>query len=345
MKYISLFFLLVAIHFSIQAQQPYFPQRDAETSAWKFVDVSGEVVLKIDLLNIEDLRPFSDSLACAQDLTTHLWGYINTFGKWQIKPVHQTAADFIDGYAIVTNPCKSGCNKSKEGLLNDNIGSVIDKNGVIVLTDKSQSKMPYERYFLDKNIGSGLFSIILGYGLNDMKNLINSKGELLCETYSIFGGKGDVLFDQEMMAYRCKNTYYNLKGVLILDLSTYTYVQPFCNGYTWATEDTEEGTTWKILIDKKGKEIARFDNALYGSVGPVENGRFSYVSENSEAFFYNLASKEKTPNLNQPLKIEQDYQYTIGDKELNGCRFFYSNEEAGPTMVGFINAQGNVFYK
>lgn len=345
MKYILIFFLFVTSNFLIQAQQPYFPQRDAETSAWKYVDVSGEQVLKIDLLNIEDLRPFSDSLACAQDVTTHLWGYINTLGKWQIKPTHQIAADFIDGYAIVTNKCKSGCNKSKEGLLNDNIGSIIDKNGLIVFTDKSQNKMPYERYFLDKNIGSGLFSVILGYGLNDMKNLINIKGELLCETYSIFGGYGNVVFDQEIKAYRCKNRYYNLKGVAILDLSKYTYVQSFSNGYIWANEETEEGTTWKILINTKGKEIARFDDALYSSVGPVANGGFTYESENSEAFYYNLASKEKTPYSIQPLEIEQDYRYTIGDKELNGCRFFYSNEEVDPKMLGFINVQGSVFYK
>lgn len=347
MKYFSIFFLLIVINFSIKAQQPYFPQRNTETSAWEYLDVSGEVVLKIDLLNIEDLRPFSDSLACAQDETTHLWGYINTFGKWQIKPIHETAADFLDGYAIVTNKCKSGCNKSKDGLLNDYIGSVIDKKGLIVFIDKSQSKIPNERYFLDKNIGSGLFRVILGYGLNDMKSVINLKGELLCDTYSIFAGYGDIEFDHEMQAYRCKNKYYNLKGDLILDLSKYMYVHLFRNGYTWATQEAGEDETisWIILIDNKGKEIARFDNSLYNSVGPVENGRFAYVTENSETFYYDLVSKEKTPDSIQPLEIEQDYRYTIGDKELNGCRFIYSNEEGDTKLLGFINAQGNVFYK
>lgn len=339
-----MFFLLVGITFSIQAQQPYFPQRNEETSAWQYVDVSGEVVLEIDLLNIEDLRPFSDSLACAQDATTHLWGYINTSGKWHIKPAHQTAADFIDGYAIVTNQCKSGCNKSTEGLLHEYIGSIVDKKGLIIFTDKSQNKIPNERFFLDENIGSGLFSIILGYGMNDMKNVINSKGEILCETYSVFAGYGDIVFDPEVKAYRCRNVYYNLKGVLMLDLSKYMYVHLFKNGYTWGYEETEEGS-WNILINKKGEEIARFDVASYGSVGPVENGRFTYESENSETFYYDLVSKEKIAYSIEPLEIEQDYQYKIGDKELNGCRFIYSAEEGNPKLLGFINAQRSVFFK
>lgn len=347
MKHLTIIALIITFYHLSFGQNPYFPQRDSETTNWQYLDVNGKIVLIIDLTEIEDLSPFSEGIAAAQDAKTHLWGYINNAGKWQIKPIFEVANDFKDGYAIVTNKCKTDCNKSEEGLLNDHIGSIIDKKGKIVFTDNSQDETPYKRYFMDQNLGSGLFSVIFGYGFNDMKNLINLKGEILCDTYSIFSGLGDIIFDDEMQAYRCKNKYYNLKGEMILDLSNYTYIHSFSNGYTWVSaeigEDEENLVSYNILLDKKGKEIARFESNSFNLPSPVIEGMFTFTNENADIYQYNLKTKEII--LKELSEIEKNYEFTIGKIEKNGCRFFYSEVDEIKKLMGFINAKEEVFYK
>lgn len=346
MKYSTIVVLIVTFYNLSLSQNPYFPQRDLETANWRYLDIDGKIVLKIDLKDIEDLRPFSDDFAATQDAKTHLWGYINTSGKWQIKPTFEFANDFIDGYAIVSNKCKTNCNKNAEGILNDYIGRIIDKKGKVIFTDNSQDEAAYKRYFMDQNLGSGLFRVTFATGFNDMKNLINLKGEILCDTYSVFSGSGDIIFDAEMQAYRCKNRYYNLKGEMILDLSQHTYVQPFSSSYTWASaeigEDEENLISYNLLLDKKGKEIARFESNSFSLPSPVVDGLFRYTNQNGELCEYNIKSMEIT--LKELSDIEKNYQFTLGDTEKNGCRFFYSEEDARVTLMGFINAKGEVFY-
>ena len=331
----------------MQAQTPFFPQFNQELNIWVYLDLEGNEVLQVNLPDIEDLQPFSDGLAMAQDEKTHSWGYINTLGKWQIKPIYDYAKPFKQGTAIVYNECKKNCNKSTEGLLSSRIGSIIDKNGKNLFTDNSQDKEPYKRYFLEENLGASLYGVTFGYGYNDMRNLINIKGEFLCETYSIFGSGASIYYDDSLKAYACQNIFYNLKGEKVLDLSGYAYPVVSSEGYIMylgigdETDENDEGV--QVLLDFNKKEIAIFDNKVYRDARFVENGRILYSNDQFEKFYYNIKTKEISPYIR--LDIEDDYHYTISlTLESNGTRFIFSSEN-NSEIVGFISKSGDMFFK
>lgn len=331
------------VTFTAKAQTPFFPQYNVEAEKWSFIDTSGKTVLELSLTQIEDLRPFYDGLAAAQDETTHLWGFIDTKGKWLIKPQYAKAHDFTDGYAIVVNPCEANCNTNTDGLLSSDISYIIDKTGKTVFTDKSQEADPKNRFFLDKNLGNGLFRTIMGYGVSDMKNVIDLKGNFLCATYSVFGF-GDIEFEPDLKAYKCKNIYYDLTGKKVLDLSKYTFVNAFSEGLAWVNEEQEtidESITWNILVDLKGKEIHRFKNSEIGYPEPVENGSFLYTDAEGATMRYILKDK-KIVKYETP-ETEELSGLTVGKKDKNGIRYIYSMDEV-PRLVGFINGSGETYF-
>ena len=313
---------------------------------WVYIDPEGNEVLQINLPDIEDLQPFSDGLALAKDAKNHFWGYINTLGKWQIKPVYDDAKPFKQGTAIVYNECKTNCNKSSEGLLSSRIGSIIDKNGKNLFTDNSQDEEPYKRYFLDENIGASLYAVFNGYRFNGMRNLINIKGEFLCESYSLNGFGPKFFYNDSLKAYACQDIFYNLKGDQVLDLSGYEFPVVSSEGYVLYSEfgktnESDDGV--QVLLDFNKKEIARFDHKVFKYVRLIENGRILYSNDQSEQFYYNIKTKEISPYIR--LEIEDDLHYTVSlTLESNGTRFIFSSENS-KELLGFISKSGNLFFK
>ncbi len=344
----SLFTLLFIISqaLNVSAQSPFFPYFNTEEEKWTYIDVEGKKVLDIKLTNLENLMPFSDGLAAAQEKSTKLWGYINTKGAWIIKPQYAIAQPFIDGYAIVSNPCKKNCNTSTDGLLNDHISYILDKNGKIIFTDKSQESNPSNRYSLEKNLGDGLFRIIMGYGVSDMKNVINLKGEFLCATYSVFGA-GDIAYSRELKAFKCQDKYVNAAGKQVLDLSKYSYIEPYINGYAWAFYQEPsaggEDIGWHILLDLKGKEVLKLNDNEYKAPQKIENGSFVYADAEYNSFRYNMATKKSEPYT--PNEYEQLYGISLGNKELNGTKFIHAPKDEGGEIIGFLSGNGTAFYK
>lgn len=344
----KLFILLLgplAFSAALNAQTPFFPQMNVETLKWNYLDISGKPVLDLPISGVEDLTPFSDGMAAAQDSATHLWGYINASGKWAIKPQYEQVQSFKNGYAIVSNECRSGCNQSQEGLLSTYISHIIDKKGKVIFTDNSQDEDPMKRFFLDENLGAELFRVVRGYGVNDMKSLINLKGEFLCDTYSVFSEKGNIVYDPQLDAFRCANVFYKRDGKVLLDLSAYSYVETFSDGYCWAYRDEgddETSITWNVLLDQKGKEVLRLNGDVYKAPDPVEKGAFRYMDKDYQYFVFNIDTQTSDPY--QPHEIESEMGISIGGKQPNGVRYIFSMEEGEP-LIGFMNASGEVFYK
>ncbi|MGZ5302667.1 MAG: WG repeat-containing protein, partial [Bacteroidia bacterium] len=321
MRFLLFSLTLFLVNLNAKAQTPFFPQYNVETEKWSYIDTSGNAILAITLANIDDLHPFSDGLAAALDGSTQLWGFINTSGNWVIQPKYAAAQDFLDSYAIVRKPCEADCNTSTEGVLSSDISYVIDTKGNVVLTDKSQHADSQTRFFLDKNLGEGLFRIIFGYGENDMKNVVNLKGELLCKTYSIFTA-GEIEYEADLKAFKCQNIFYNSKGAKVLDLSKYSFVNPFSEGYAWVSQEQEingEPVTMNILIDLKGKEILRFNNNKVSYPQPVENGAFIHSDAENNTYRFILTEKRSVP-YTAP-ESEENSGLVTGKKEKNGLRY------------------------
>ena len=343
MKRLHILLLIFGLNSAIYAQNPYFPQFNSVSETWHYIDVNGEKVLEVTLSNILDLKIFADGLAAAQDSESNLWGYINVSGKWQIQPAFEFAGDFKDGYAITANSCVK-CNELQAGILDDNVGTIIDKTGKVLLTDNSQDEEPSDRYTFNSNLGSGLFSVNFGDGFGENMNYINLKGQFMCKTYAVNTLYGDLLYDQEIQAIRCKNIYYNAKGQSVLDLSKYSYLKTFSEGKVWGSLEEEmdgEFKFWNILIDENGKEIRRFNADSIQYPMPVKKGKFTYENENFEKFQYNLATNESTPY--EANGLEANYEVILGPYQANGCRFILNADTYA--LLGFENKEGVIFYK
>ena len=343
MKKLQILLLIIGLNSTIYAQNPFFPQFNSETETWHYIDINGNIVLEIELEDIEDMQSFSDGLAATLDSKSHLWGYINTKGVWQIQPTYEVADEFKDGYAITANTCVK-CNETQAGTLDDYVGYIIDKTGKVLLTDNSQDEEPSDRYSFNSNLGSGLFSVNFGDGFGENMNYINLKGQFMCKTYAVNTRYGDLLYDQEIQAIRCKNIYYNAKGQPVLDLSKYSYLKTFSEGKIWGSLDEEvngEFKIWSILIDKNGKEIRRFDGDSIQYPMPVKNGKFTYENENFEKFQYNLATNKSTPY--EPKGLELNYEVIVGPYQANGSRFILDADTHA--VLGFENKEGMIFYK
>jgi len=64
-----------------------------------FIDQRGNTAIKLEGIRVNG--DFSDGMAVAYDSETSLYGYINTKGKWVIKPQYTQANSFTNGYASV----------------------------------------------------------------------------------------------------------------------------------------------------------------------------------------------------------------------------------------------------
>lgn len=353
MKRLAIFLFSLSLNLVYGAGEPVFPQLNHKTEKWHYLDASGEIVLKITLPNISNMMPFSEGMAAVQDSKTSLWGYINISGKWLIKPKYTDADSFKGGYALVSELCKINCNKNEDGILSDYVQHVIDMKDKIIITDRSQEEDIYTRYFFSGNLGHGLFKLSAGYGWGDIVSITNLKGDYLCD-FDSNNGKGDVIYDEEMKAYRCSNVYYNLQHQLILDLSMYGRLQAFSEGYVWANLEEqvvaeeiiqeEDGETseyadpeylyWLFLLDSKGNVILKLDSDEYRLPTPIENGSFVYLNQKDEWMIYSLKTKQSSPYT--LVKYDTPEKGYLGEKRADGSRIIYETDMLG-TMIGYLS--------
>lgn len=340
----TVFFLLLSVSFVFVAiaQQPFFPTANPETGLWDFLNPKGEIVLQLKDQNIVDVRPFSEGFAAAKDASKQLWGFIDQKGTWKIKPQYNSVQDFVGGYAIVSKTCSKDCYEGEEGLLNTDNSYIINPKNEVLYTDRAQDRNPKSRFFLDKNLGGGLFRITFGYGLADMKTVVNLQGKVSCDVYSVFG-RGDIEYDPDLNIFKCWNKFYKPSGELVLDLDKYTFVGMFANGYLWAYEEEiineETSKGWHILIDSKGKEIGRFSETDYVDVSEVEAGKFIYSTSDYATMQYDLATQ--TSNLYEdPLQL--DFTMEAGSKLKNGTRLIYDGNKE---LIGFVTTEGELVFK
>ena len=344
-------FLILWICTIINAQEAFFPKLDSLKKTWSFIDVNGKPVLEIPYTTIQDIRLFSNDLVAAQDSKTKLWGYLNSEGKWQIKPAFTKANDFSGEFAIVSDSCKKNCFEFDENLLDlrgENevspfISSIINKKGQIIYTDKSQNQNIEKRITLEFNAGGGLFHVTVGTGQLAKQALINSKGKFICNPHY---RNGDwVSYDDELKAYTCEKKFYNMKGELLFDYSEYTYIASFSNGYAWTTVSEEvdgKSIVWNILLDKNGQEKFRFDDNQYKSPSAVNDKNCFYFDKDLYHFAsYNLTTKEEIPFQKHEMDIEGIAIF--GDMLDNGCRYIYSPNNYA--LIGFINQDEVIFFK
>ena len=345
MKYIKFVIVFLGITSNIQAQEPFFPRFNTELNSWAYLDFEGKEVLQIKLPDIEDLQPFSDGLASAQDAKTHLWGYINILGKWQLRPQFAFASDFKDGFAITYLLCKKNCITVDEGIQSAYNGQIIDQKGNVILKDKAQIENDQERYLFSKNIGHGFFTITYGYGSGNEMGVIDRKGKVICSSGDVSGPNGFIIYDEELGAIRCANVYYKSTGEKVLDLSKYSYIKPFENGSTWGLYEEENGydelTFFHILIDKTGKEIFRIDYEVAAETQAYLNGKFKYIGNDGELYEYDMASSNSILIPNG--KVENSL-IIIGPMQRNGYQLIYASDYTNK-VIGFRNKNGQEFYK
>lgn len=343
MKISSLLFFILVYSFS-SSQNIWLPKYNQEIKKWQYIDTNENIVLKLDKINASMVHFFTEGLAPFLDSSSNLWGYIDHKGKIKISPQFQQADFFNDGYAIVKKECAKNCYDGNEGLLNREIGHIIDKSGKIIFTDNSQDSRPYARYFLHENLGKGFFSIYRGIGLGERQDFINFKGDVLGETVISYG-RGGIFWDQEMEAIKCGSKYFDGKGNVILDLTEFGRIySEFSEGYVWSTSEIEtspdEYSSFYNLLDRKGQVVVKLDQEQYGNVGQVKNGEFTVVDINEDFIYkYSIASKEMTKSeANYSLLYEENY----GSKFNDGSRIIYDYDFV--KIIGIILKNGQKYY-
>jgi hypothetical protein len=328
------------------SQKLLIPKLNLETKIWEYHDTTGNVILKLADLSIENALFFSDDLAPVQDAKTKLWGYINAKGKFVIKPHYEQVDFFKDGYAIVRNECKKDCNQGNEGLLSSTVGYIIDKSGKIISQDNSQDESAFKRYFLLQNLGKGLFSIQRGISLGEKQDFMNYKAEVLGETITSYGS-GGIFWDDEVKAVKCGAKYFDTQGKIVLDLTKYQLIfGKFVNGYVWTSQEKEISPdvfeSIYTLVDLKGNEIVSFKYNDYDTFSEVKNGEFTTLNKN-DLFVYSYNIKSKTfTKLHEFQFPEHDNYEVMGSKLSDGSTLIYS--ENGETLVGIMHKNGRKFY-
>lgn len=343
MKSTFLFFFVVIFSLA-NSQTIWLPKYDEENNKWQYVDTNDNVVLSLDKINATTVQFFTEGLAPFQDNNSKLWGYIDEKGNIKISAQFEAADFFIDGYAIVRKECKKNCYQGNEGLLNNQIGYIIDKSGKTIFTDNSQDSRPYARYFLHENLGKGFFSIYRGIGLGERQDFINFKGDVLGET-TISYGKGGLFWDEEMKAIKCGSKYFDAKGNVVLDLTEIGRVySEFSEGYVWASVEVEtaqdEFSSFYYLIDKKGKVIVKLNQESYGSVGQVKNGEFTVIDLKEDIVYnYSIATQKMTKiEFNNTILYEENY----GAKLKDGSRIIYDYDYQ--EIIGILLKNGQKYY-
>ena len=345
MKFIFVLLFSLSLSLAFGAENPLFPQLDYRTNKWHYIDASGTIVLKITLPDMEDLMPFSDGMAAAKNSCTSLWGFINTEGEWQIQPQYQDADSFKDGYSIVSELCKVDCRTAEDGITNENIKHVIDLTGKILLTDFMQEEND-EKYFFNKNLGHGFFSVTLNYLYFDAlaTSIVDVQGHNLLKADEI-NNSNTTIFDEELEACRYANRYYNLQQQKVLDLSHYNRVGSFSEGYVWAEivemVSWDEFDVWTILIDNTGKEILTLGRNLPSDPSPVEEGEFIYHNEEGEEMTYNLKTKQSVPH--QTIEYNTPIEIHLGRNRTDGSKFNYDRDFEHVT--GLLSTEGKFFPK
>lgn len=339
MKIHVILIVLLLTHDAV-AQTPFFPVYKQTTDSWVFLDNRGNEVREITNPTLEAVKPIHEGLAAAKDKSTQLWGFLDTAGNWKITPQYDEVDDFLNGHAIVRKHCKTNCYTGNEGLLSATLSYIINTQNQVVLTDRSQADSPIDRFFLDKNLGDGLFRIVYGYGLGDMKTVINLQGNALCDVYSVFG-RGDIEYDSTLRMLRCWNKFYTNTGNLLLNLDTYSFVGMYRNGYLWADEEhvvkDDSTVVWRVLLDSTGKEVARFNSDQYQLISDVENHKFRYVNTEFVTMEYDLHLRQSRV-YEAPYTLE--YDLTAGALLPNGARLVLDwNGE----LVGFVSIEGVYF--
>lgn len=337
---IHVILLIILLTHGAVAQTPFFPVYKQTADSWVFLDAHGNEVREITNQSLEAVKPIHEGFAAAKDKSTQLWGFLDTAGNWKIMPQYDEVDDFLNGHAIVRKHCGTNCYTGEEGLLSATRSYVITSRNEIVLTDRSQEESPINRFFLDKNLGDGLYRITYGYGLGDMKTVINLQGNALCDVYSVFG-RGDIEYDSTLQILRCWNKFYTTSGKLLLNFDTYSFVGMYRNGYLWADEEnvvTDDSTVvWRVLLDSTGNEVARFNSNEYQLISDVENNKFRYVNTEYVQMEYDLHLRES-----RVYEAPYTLEYDLNAEALlpNGTRLVF---DLNSELVGFVSIEGEYF--
>lgn len=184
------------------------------------------------------------------------WGYIDSKGKWVIKPIYEQAGDFQEGVAIVRLKGLSG---------------VIDSKGYFIVKPK---------YDTIHSFSEGRATVIDQHGF---KTIDESGKELTTKAYSFMGDykEGRVLFS--VTDEKGKNLYgfLNRRGKEVIPAS-YLSASDFQDGRS--VVKLKDGTY--ALINLTGKILQKYDFAYVGLYGegllPFQKssgGMYGFINE------------------------------------------------------------------
>lgn len=327
MKYIF-FIVTLTLLVPIFSQKPLLPHFNVEKQKWTYLDVNKKEVLVFKLPTIDSALLFNDGLAPVRDKKSKLWGYINTKGKIVIPTKFLSAGFFDAGFALVFNKCGQKCYTGDEGLLSDEIGSIIDKTGKIIYSDNSQDERVYARFFLTSNIGHGFFAFSRARSFGEVKAFLNYKGEILSDDVTSYGLSG-IFWDEEMQAVKCGLKYYNSIGDIKLDLTYFQNIMAhFSEGYVWSTVVVDAGNeTYEdlnVLVDSTGKAIVNMDLSEFNSFTDAKNGQVTCFSIPEKVYYvydiktakFSIYEGSKVLNIEEILTIDEMFGKKLGDLRL-----------------------------
>lgn len=337
--------MLLFLSVLVSAQEAFFPRYEEASNNWVFVDENGEQSVVVKEKKIADIMPLFDDRALALDSVSNKWGYLNSKGKWAIKPNFSTAHSFVEGYAIVQEDCIE-CLENAYGLMFPWITKVIDKKGKVILKDYSQAPEQFFRWSFEKHLKGGVFLVVKGVGLGDTYSLVNIKGELMVPDFSSMGG-GETAYCADVDAYKCGALFYDEKGNIKSDYSDYGYIRSYRNGYAWMDKyvETEEGdySNYKVLMDTKGKVVFEKDGDDCDDMTDVKEGKFLYTNGEGKRMSYDIISTVEVEfegkELELPLFEELVYNAQV-DLDL-----IVDYDNGAPLVLGFVTKKNQVFYK
>ncbi|WP_379135752.1 WG repeat-containing protein [Paenibacillus sp. sgz500958] len=201
-----------------------------------YIDHNGKTAIPV-IFGSQSTDSFSEGLAAVSVRTTNggksvfKTGYIDTKGKWVIKPVYDYASPFRDGVAVIVNNGKTG---------------LINQKGVWIFKPQSTESIQFIGYFND-----GYIMLSQRHPYDYTQRLVDTKGKLI----AIPGADHLISYGEGMVAYEEGPVGFKTLAGQTMVKPIYSFVSTFQGGAAKAYVNNANNTYTPYLINKAGEVV------------------------------------------------------------------------------------------